>query len=258
MGTINGLPIKEVLLKLKEPCTYAGAVRTDHGNNPYIIIEAFRTRMNEVLGIEHFHEEYRDFQLVSLPNASEGFSHVFVVQCTITILDDDGNIVVKKTGGSGDEPMPVNNTGKFSQLNNTVESSYAAAFKSCCKRFDIFSLATNTKKVEKKQKAGKEEKKEESKTIEFISNEPITLLPDSNPTHPSFHTNVYIRTGGKMSCKTSELIFWYKEVNTVKEKFEQLVATSEHLEEGKHYKIICVVKEHVYKGVLQYHFVRFS
>lgn len=100
---INGRPWAECL---KEIRLYKEKTKQkDGGRNGksygYYSIDEYIQRLDDVIGTDHYMVETDDFQKITLSKGQE----MFVVRCKITIIDDEGDVIISKTAYGGTEVM---------------------------------------------------------------------------------------------------------------------------------------------------------
>lgn len=98
--TINGRTIKEIFDLLKEDLPEEEIQVRDYDSVVYISADAYRERLNSVVGSEHYNEMYSEVELVQAKD-----SIVAKTTCTIELLDDDFEPFLKKQSAGGSNIM---------------------------------------------------------------------------------------------------------------------------------------------------------
>ncbi len=130
--TVNGKDITTILNQLSKP----GKKDKDYSGKDYIKIEHYYARMNEVVGVDHYNVSFSDETFRTVMSGQELIS----VKCTIEILDDDYNVILKKEGYGATELKYTKETGKSDGLKNIPTIACSSAFKEACKTLGIFGL----------------------------------------------------------------------------------------------------------------------
>lgn len=164
--TINGKTLDKVM---EEFLKYFPdeAVETLYGY-PYISIEWFRGRMDEVVGPFNY-----DFE-VTQTCYSRVDERNRVVSCigTLSIKDDAGAVVARKSAQGGATITLSSDEGKAIKPKNDITNATHEAFKSCCRMYGIAE-----KQIREKREALEMEQKNK-KTQGAKSAEPKTTKKD--------------------------------------------------------------------------------
>ncbi len=135
MPTINQKTIQEVLTELKKPFPAEEIKIRDFDNQPYISVGTFIDRLNEVLGADHYSDEYSD---ITIFNAKD--SYCVSAVCTLSILDDDYKVIFKKSMAGGSNinfPKDKETKTRISEttsMPNDIASACQDAFKRVCSK----------------------------------------------------------------------------------------------------------------------------
>ncbi len=140
MRKINGMEVQEVLEKLKFKFTSAAKDFKGHSNIPY---EVIREKANEILGFNYSDEYENAYHLI------EG-EHVIMCTVTITINDDEGNFVAKRSHTRSDAMTRYSSNKKISFDGDEFSSVHSLAFKKAFTKFglgDQFALDLSKKNL---------------------------------------------------------------------------------------------------------------
>ena len=129
--TINGKSIGTVLNELSAPF-HDSLIKENMFGYPYLPVEVYRERMDSVVGIMNYDVITSNPQIVFV-----GTRPQVLLKVTITIKDDEGNIVAKKESPGGVSVIMDSNSKEAVSVKNDTESAAHDAFKRCCKLFGI-------------------------------------------------------------------------------------------------------------------------
>lgn len=183
--TINGKSIKEIFAELEAPLPESAIEIRDYDKMPYISIDTYRQRIDEVLGRDHYNELYTEPNIERIKN-----TYGITVICKLEILDDDYNVIIRKECAGGKDISFANLTEPDSKdskkvtyrydedgekitaktalaFGNDIACACQEAFKNICKRLNI-----GTTQLE----AAKEEKERRARGTEYT----ITFTKDTN------------------------------------------------------------------------------
>ena len=154
--TINGKPVSEVFKELEKDISEDVIEKRNFDGMEYISVDVFKDRLDEVIGVDHYTEEYSECKIVTLKDTI-----AVSTMGKLTILDDDyipfktvcapggasvifpyidkkdenGNIIyIEKNGKQVPEKIPGRNTDA---LANNQMSACQDAFKRMCKKLNI-------------------------------------------------------------------------------------------------------------------------
>ena len=154
--TINGKPVSEVFKELEKDISEDVIEKRNFDGMEYISVDVFKDRLDEVIGVDHYTEEYSECKIVTLKDTI-----AVSTMGKLTILDDDyipfktvcapggasvifpyidkkdenGNIIyIEKHGKQVPEKIPGRNTDA---LANNQMSACQDAFKRMCKKLNI-------------------------------------------------------------------------------------------------------------------------
>lgn len=133
-----------ILSELCEPFPDTAVKRTED-KKAYIPAEYFRDRLNKVVGLYNYKDEYEDLDILNVKD-----SCVIKVKCTLYLLDDDGKPFLQKSAYGGatvifpnivDSSDPEHKRKNKATTSNTVPNTIASAeqdaFKRVCKRIGM-------------------------------------------------------------------------------------------------------------------------
>ena len=141
MSTINGKDLKTIFKELAMPLPKEKIKIRDFDNKPYVEVETLIERLNEVVGVANYSDEYKIEMLQALD------TFCITATCTLSIFDDEGRLVCKKSmvGGStltfpyADKEKTTKLTEINSIPNDTTSACQDAFKKVCTKRLGIAS-----------------------------------------------------------------------------------------------------------------------
>lgn len=162
--TINGKPWADCLKEIREfkqkSKTRKGGGGKEYG---YFTINEYFQRLDETIGTDHYEVENDDFQRVQIGNGQE----VFVARCRISILDDEGEVIISKTAYGGTEIMYANEGGR-ADIGNAPSNACKDAFKHAAELLGILGYHSFKEQAEPKSREVKDEKKQE-RLMELVS-----------------------------------------------------------------------------------------
>ena len=130
---VNGKELAKVFEELSKPFPKEKIKIRDFDNKPYVEVDTLLERLNEVVGVQNYSDEYT----TELMQVQDTFC--IIATCTLSIFDDDGKLVCKKsmTGGSNIAFPYVDKdkTQKATEVNsipNDITSACQDAFKKVC------------------------------------------------------------------------------------------------------------------------------
>lgn len=142
--TINGKPLESIIQELQADFPPEAIEKRDYDGIYYIGVDAYRERLNTVIGIAHYNELYDEVEVVKAQD-----SYATKTKCRLEILDDEFNIVIVKESAGGSniafpkvdgpdkdkdgKPIKVPGTTTNS-LPNDFDSACQDAFKRICKK----------------------------------------------------------------------------------------------------------------------------
>ena len=227
---VNGKTLEQLDKELRA-CFPPDCIKKDNGADyPYIPAEYFHERMDRVVGPWNYDFTITDTRWFTIEEA------VTVVNCigTLSIKDDDGNVIVSKSAG-GTDTINRNKTGKIVKPANDVKDAVQDAFKACCRMFGVgdVQLRELRKEYEEKKKKQKsysnsnsnksDDNPTEKRKVKFLSKLKSfssssgkfigykALVVDTD-TGESFMLVVYGDTGVKeieKTCKMNKFIEFY-------------------------------------------------
>lgn len=142
--TINGKDMNTIIKELQEDFPNEAIEKREYDGIYYIGVDAYRERLNNVVGIDHYNELYEEVKLVKAQD-----SYATKTKCRIEFLDDDYNIIMVKesTGGSNIAFPKIDSTNTddkgnaikvpgttTNSLPNDFDSACQDAFKRICKK----------------------------------------------------------------------------------------------------------------------------
>lgn len=111
--TVNGKSLKDIFSQFQEDLPTDAIQSRDFDGVMYVPVDAFRKRVDEVLGPEHYNETYSEIELIEAKDTL-----AIKCKCTIEILDDDFNVIlVKESVGGNTLAFP-----KIDEKTSTVEN----------------------------------------------------------------------------------------------------------------------------------------
>lgn len=128
--TVNGKSLSEVMKQLREK----KLPKADKGRFKYFKINEFVSAFDSIVGISNYNVEYTDLTYSQISTGQEKYS----VKCRISILSDDGEVLLVRESYGDYTCQYEKETGKDVNLQNSSEFACHAAFKNAAKRFGIF------------------------------------------------------------------------------------------------------------------------
>lgn len=230
MSIINGKTIHDIFAELavEKPCE-----KYLDGKYPYHEIYEYKERMDQVIGKEHYSMHYDECKMIELPNSQRAY----VVKCTITVFDDDGQQVpILSAEGYGSSELKVNEKGRYLHLNNVPCYARTAAFKDACRRYDIFGETDVEKAAHSQvgktgiQKTGNpyDDHVKVAVMETFVTEGCINIVrTDSQSGKPVYELKCYRKCGSQMEDHASSVIFYpnlYKKEERKVNEFVDLVS----------------------------------
>ncbi len=177
MSTINGKSLNDVLnaLRVKKTPT------KEKLGKPYFDIKEYFQAFDSTIGVANYNVEYSDFSYTQTLQGQELYS----VKCRISILDDDGRVVLFRECYGGYTVQHEQNTGKDVNLQNSSEFVCNTAFKNAAKKYGIFgkyeegeSSTDSSKEQTSKKPENKSSLKSEVKN--FVSDGSFEKISEKN------------------------------------------------------------------------------
>ena len=143
--TINGKTIEQVQKEFKMPFDSS---LTKENLNGFVYVESsnYRERLDNVIGIFNYDEEYKQVEVVNLSNAYE-----IAVICRLTIKDDNGNVVKIVEASGGSKVIIPKESGKPQAMKNDLDTACIDAYRRCCVRLGIGNDIKEMNKAKKKK-----------------------------------------------------------------------------------------------------------
>lgn len=129
--TINGKPFAEIEKGLKKPFEPSD-FKTNMYNFMYLPVEKFRTRLDEVVGILNY-----DFVTSEPVVTIVGTRPHISLTGSITIRDDNGNVVTTKAACGGAQVIMSSESKEAVIFKNDCDTAAEDVFKRCCKSLGI-------------------------------------------------------------------------------------------------------------------------
>ncbi len=129
--TINGKPFGVVVEELRAPFPES-AVKDNQSGYPYIPIEEYRKRLDEVVGVLNY-----DYRLSKAEWVTIGDKEHMSCLGTLVIRDDEGKVVTVKMATGDADVITKNSTGAAVKTGNDAKTADKDAFKSCCRMLGI-------------------------------------------------------------------------------------------------------------------------
>lgn len=128
---INGKTLKEVQKELQADFSPNELLINRYGFH-YLPEEKIRERLDQAVGIFNYDYEISSPQIVLVGTRP----HIALSGC-LSIKDDDGNVVTKKSACGGTQIIMINDSGEAASLKNDLDSAASDVFKRCCKKLGI-------------------------------------------------------------------------------------------------------------------------
>lgn len=235
--TINGESWETILEELRK---YEPKEGSKEGKSFYKI-EQYRKRLNEVLGL-NFSTVYSEPNYILLNSGQE----IFSLLCTLTIRDDDGNIVCQSSGYGG-KPIQYSATGLCYTAHLTPSYAQAAALSQACKDIGLFGDVEDDYIPEYGNASGKKEeydaKENSSSALEYVTF--LLYSPFRTHTDKNKQTNYYLDAIREDTGEKVELIFYGNDMNKAEHKknFDSVFDSVSNLSGGKKYRATLLCKK---------------
>ena len=132
--TINGKPYAQVMDELQAPFPDDAFCMLEQVGKPYLPVEEVQNRLDEVLGSFCY-----DFSCSELQMVQNGSQQNLIVIGTLTIRNDDGEIVSSRSCAGGCTIIYPNKSDSPVKVSNNAESASKDALKRCAKLYGIGS-----------------------------------------------------------------------------------------------------------------------
>ncbi len=110
----------------------ASAVKDNQSGYPYIPIEEYRKRLDEVVGVLNY-----DYRLTKAEWVTIGDKEHMSCLGTLVIRDDEGKVVTVKMATGDADVITRNSDGAAIKTGNDAKTADKDAFKSCCRMLGI-------------------------------------------------------------------------------------------------------------------------
>ncbi len=200
--TINGESWTTILEELRK---FEPKEGEKEGRFKFYKVEQYRSRLIEVLGM-NFSTVYSEPNYIVLNSGQE----IISLLCTLTIRDDDGNIVCQSSGYAGRPIQYTQETGLCHTAHLTPAFAQAAALSQACKDIGVFGDVEDDYVPEYGNASGKKEKRD-NKEKNTSKEEYITFLlyaPFREHTDKTGQTNYYLNAIKEDTGEKVELIFY--------------------------------------------------
>ena len=212
MRTVNGKPLNECLdvLRAYKP---KSKEREAGGGKKYMYyaFDEYVQRMDESFGNDHYHVEMSDFQLLSIATGQQ----MPTVKCCITIIDDNGDVVAKKSAYGGSEVTKAKETGLDYNFGNLPGNAGKDAFKAACEMFGIFGVHLYNKDTKNKE-VKKEPEKE--KVLTLLSQGPMEEVSEKDG-KKTFKLKCREKVGRQVREALFEVLFYPNQYGSDAQKF---------------------------------------
>lgn len=132
--TVNGRPWAECLQEIRKYKKKTKQKEAGNGKSyGYFNIDEYIQRLDEVIGTDHYMVETGDFDLIRMDSGQE----MMIVRCKISILDDEGRVIISKSAYGGTEIQYAKATGRDSGIGNAPGNACKDAFKAAAELFGI-------------------------------------------------------------------------------------------------------------------------
>jgi len=215
MATINGKTVKECC---KQLARYKMPQKKLYGKYPYYRISEYRERLDEVLGVDHYHVTYSPPQIIQLGSGQE----MLCVNCRITVLDDEYNPIFYKEGCGSKELQYTKETGRLDGISNVAYSASTSAFKNACKNFFMFGDKSNDDIYDEEgvipfsethQTMDKTNRQPDNKAVAericfVLTDKPEIVREDAHTQKPVYKAVAQIAEGDVMHIEKCDIIFY--------------------------------------------------
>lgn len=129
--TINGKCFRVVMEELRAPFPES-AVKDNQFGYPYIPIEEYRKRLDDVVGILNY-----DYRVSKAEWVTIGDKEHMSCLGTLVIRDDEGKTVTVKMATGDADVITRNSDGVAVKTGNDAKAANSDAFKSCCRMLGV-------------------------------------------------------------------------------------------------------------------------
>lgn len=201
--TVNGQPLSDVLIRLREeksPSADKG------GKFKYFRIKEFVETFDSIVGIGNYNVEYTDLNYSRISTGQEKYS----VKCRISILSDDGDVLLIRESYGDYTCQYEKETGKDVNLQNSSEFACHAAFKNAAKRFGIFGRyneMSGSDEGSSERQAAKNNVSSDDTVMNFVTDGPFVKI-DERDGRPVYRLDVHEIVGENCRKDIAQLIFY--------------------------------------------------
>ena len=230
---VNGRTLNEVITQLRayrEP-----PHKTPDGKHKYFTAEELISAFDEIVGVCNYNVAYTDYSYRQISTGQE----VFSVKCSISIISDDGEELLKRECYGGYECKYSNTTGKDVNIQNSSNTVCSYAFKNCASRFGVYGLKVSTAK-ESAQDTVSEEKPKASAEKNTASNSVMNFCTDgafakvgATDGRPVYKLAAHEIVGTKLKEQTSYIVFYPNQYSKTAESAKILNAYISRCEKGQ-------------------------
>ncbi|AOZ97857.1 Rad52/Rad22 family DNA repair protein [Butyrivibrio hungatei] len=247
-STVNGKPLTEVLALLRE-VKYPAAKKDKYN---YFRIDEYISVFDEVVGIANYLVDYTDFSYSRITTNQEQYT----VKCRISILSDDGEVILYRESYGGYTCQYEKNTGKDTNLSNSSNFACHAAFKNAAKRFGIFgAYGKIDRSVDAPSKATRDTKDTQNKKnsiLNFVTEGKFEVV-DTKDERPVYKLNAYEIVGDVCRDSISQIIFYPNMYSKDAKKMNGYITKCSNSRTKMRIKVQCVaerdsVKQYVFKS----------
>lgn len=253
MSMVNGRDLREVLADLRQ---YRKPTSKTNDGYGYFKTEEIVGAFDEIVGVSNYNVEYTDHKYTPISTGQELFS----VKCIITILDDDGNAVLKRECYGGYVCKYAKSNGNDVNLQNSLDFVCSYAFKNAAKRFGIFGLKTKTigddvaPVIEKNVGNVGNDKSKTDKVMSFVTEGHFETEREKDG-RPVYTISAHeIVSADKVKSELSNIIFYPNQYKNCAETFNKCIARCSSDKPARlKIKIGCLpardgVSQYVFKG----------
>ncbi|WP_026653347.1 Rad52/Rad22 family DNA repair protein [Butyrivibrio proteoclasticus] len=248
-STVNGKPLAEVLASLRK-VKYPAAKK---GKYDYFKIDEYISVFDEIVGIANYLVDYTDFSYSKITTSQEQYT----VKCRISILSDDGKVVLYRESYGGYTCQYEKNTGKDTNLSNSSNFACHAAFKNAAKRFGIFGAYCggnneNSDVFSKEPDETSRNQNKKNSVINFVTDGKFEVI-DTKDDRPVYKLNAYEIVGDVCRDSISQIIFYPNMYSKDAKKMNGYITKCCNSRTRMRIKVQCVaernsVKQYVFKS----------
>ena len=257
MSMVNGRQLSDVLAELR--VKRQPDPKNNKAGKPFFSIKEYMQLFDSAVGVCNYNIDYSDYTFSQTSSGQELYS----VKCRISILDDDGRVVLYRECYGGYVMQQEHNTGKDVNLQNSAEFVCNTAFKNAAKKFGVFgkyedgegSKDYDNRSSNQGTSTDSKPANKEVNAINVRSCGTFTKVSEDNG-RPVYTLCAKVVSGDKMEEDTSNIVFYPNQYKNCAELLNKCISACS---DGKQHDIrLKVSTAKPRNGVKQYIFKGFN